>query len=112
MKNIYLKFYGLGIKDEMQAYVKILNQNKEIVFEGYTYNSELSLCLNTNCLYKLIAISCNEQINLNFYLDSKLNCYSFYFPRSIVSNIVTFQLTDYFYKDLKIGKGEIILWQK
>jgi hypothetical protein len=112
MKNICLKFYGLGIKNQFQADIKILNHNKELVFEGKTYNGEIDLCLNTNECYQLKAILNNEIINLYFFVSCYRDKYIFYFPRSIINRIITFHLTDFYYENLPIEKGEIILWHK
>lgn len=112
MKNICLKFYGLGIMDELQANVTIFNCNDKLIFDGVTYNGELSLCIDTCCLYKLIAISNDEKIIINFYVDSNKDNYYFYFPRSIFqTRIITFQLIDAFYRK-SIDRGVIILCQK
>lgn len=105
--NINLKFYGLGIKDIMQAHI-IISSNNNVVYEGDTYNGEVSICLDKG-IYKLYAYSCGEEINLYFYVDKRRNYY-FYFPRSYI-RIITFKLLDYFYGN-PIWKGELILWQK
>lgn len=113
MKNICLNFFGLGINDKIQAYIKIIDKDCEVIYEGFTYNAKLSVCVEINYAYQLIAISNNEVINLRFYVNKYRDNYYFYFPRSIIKNrIITFQLTDSFYKNLPIEKGEIILWPK
>lgn len=110
MRNICLKFYGLGIEDKFQAYIQILSNENKNIYEGFTYNGDLSICLNTNCVYKLILSSCFFNICTCFYVDSVRNCYYFSFFEK--EKIVTFQLTDFHYENLKIGKGEMILWQR
>ena len=108
--NICLKFYGLGIKDIMQAHVIIMSNDK-VVYDGFTYNGEVSICIKPCCVYKLYAYSIDEEININFYVDLNRYNYYFYFPRVFIRTI-TFQLMDLNYSDLMIEKGEIILWQK
>ena len=113
VRNICLRFLGLGICDECQAYVKIIDCNNCIVYDGNTYSGELSVCLNTCSLYHLIAVSLDEKIDIYFYVDKCRNNYYFYFPRSIIiEKIITFQLMDLNYQNLMIEKGEIILWKK
>lgn len=107
--NIKLKFFGLGIKDIMQAHVTIKNNNK-VVFDGYTYNGEVDICLNKYCAYKLYAYSFGEEITINFYVDGRCNYY-FYFPRSILNRIITFRLIDLNY-NMMIERGNLILWEK
>lgn len=109
--NICLNFFGLGIKDIMQAHIKIIN-NKKVLFEGDTYNGSVCVCIRPCCVYKLIACSLNETIIINFYVDCKREKYYFYFPRSIYKRIIAFHLMDLNYPSLLIEKGEIILWQK
>ena len=110
--NICLKFFGLGIKDILQADVVIMRDNC-VVFEGVTYNGCVCVCLDTCCVYKLYACSNGEEINIYFYVDNKRDCYYFYFPRSIYSNrVITFLLMDFNYPDLLIERGNLILWKK
>ena len=106
--NICLRFYGLGINNYLQAHI-IIYLGDSVVFEGDTYNGEVFVCLDNNCVYRLYAYSLDEEININFYVDYR-ECYYFYFPRSYM-RIITFHLLDYFYGNY-IEKGELILWQK
>lgn len=110
MKKIILKFLGLGYNDVFQAKVKIYNDKKQCIKSGKTYNGKISVFLEENQVYTLVAISKNEVINKRFYIDKNQYTYCFYFPRSIVNNnnIITFRLTDFYYKDLPIEKGEMI----
>ena len=110
--NILLRFYGLGIKDIMQANIKIMN-DCDVAFDGVTYNGQVAVCLKPCCVYTLYAYSYGEEININFYVDNKRDCYYFYFPRSIYSNrVITFLLMDFNYPDLLIERGNLILWKK
>lgn len=110
--NILLRFYGLGIKDIMQANIKIMN-DCDVVFDGATYNGQVAVCLKPCCVYKLYAYSYGEEININFYVDCKRKNYYFYFPRSIYSKrVITFLMMDSNYPELFIERGKLILCQK
>ncbi|MBQ2639400.1 MAG: hypothetical protein IJF92_01355 [Bacilli bacterium] len=113
MKKIKLIFTGLGYNNRFQAYTKIYNSNNKLIYEGKTYNGELELCLKKNNCYRLEAISKDEIIDIWFYVNKTRKCYLFKFRRSIIeNNPITFLLTDYYYSNLPIEKGELILWQK
>ncbi len=101
--NITFNFKG-------SYYVKviIMNSNGNIIYNDYTYNGKVNVCLDVNQIYKVIGISCGEIININIYIDSKHNNYLLYFPRSIkVDHIITFLLTDSYYENLPIERGEL-----
>lgn len=110
--KVKLKFYGLGINDKYQAKVLIYDLYDNLIYEGYTYNGYLTICLDANKSYKLIATSCGDVIRTNFYVKDYE--YLFFFRRSLFTPIrnVTLLLTDYYYDNLPISKGELILWQK
>ncbi|MBR1413712.1 MAG: hypothetical protein IJ574_03485 [Bacilli bacterium] len=116
MKEIKLKFSGLGYCNINQACVDIYDECNKKICSGKTYNSVLKVKLKCNKLYKLVATSKYERINRNFYVNQYNNCYCFAFPNSLVRNnqsrIVTLLLSDYYYDNMPIAKGEIILWQK
>lgn len=112
MKEIKLKFIGLGYSNFYQAGVKIYNNNI-LVYKGKTYNNELIICLNVNTLYKLVAISMDEVVETYFYVSSDYE-YVFAFNRGTYkanNRSITFLLTDYYY-NLPIERGEMILWPK
>ena len=113
MKNIKIKFYGLGYNDVNQACITIYDECNNKVFEGKTFNNIIKLCLNKNKLYKIIAVSKYEKIVNYFYVGCSNN-YHFLFSNIIYekTNSITFLLTDYYYDNLPIERGEIILWQK
>lgn len=116
MKKVILKFVGTGFKNNLQAKVFIYDKNKNIVFEGKTYNGYLILCLNNNSVYKLVALSYGQIIRNVFYVNNNYEKYVFYFKRSLRSEAstrtITFLLKDANYNNLPVEKGEIILWQK
>lgn len=113
MKDVTLKFYGLGYNNINQADVLIYDICDNQVFEGITYNNLLTIKLCKNDFYRLIAKSLDEEINIVFYVGIN-NDYCFRFPRSIFENdidkSITFLLTDYYYDNLPIERGEIILY--
>lgn len=108
MKLVKLKFIGAGYNDKYQAYVKVFD-NKNIIYEGYTNNSYLEICLQERKCYKVIAQLCNRYINKSFLVTKTYDDYIFSFP---ILKKVTFLLTDYYYENLPIQKGELYLWQK
>ena len=113
IKNIILKFIGVGLKDSYQAYVKVYDQDNNIIYSGYTYDGEISLLVTINNIYRVEAFFYKEVINTSIYICN-LNTYCFIFNHAKYkkNNTITFLLTDYYYKNLKIEKGEILLWQK
>lgn len=108
MKKITFKFIGLGYENSHQAQIEILDNNKNIIYSDETYNGEISICLEENNSYLLIARRDKRIIRKVIYIDKKTNkfIFSFYDYRTI-----TFLLKDYYY-NLPIKKGELILWQK
>ena len=109
MKEITLKFYGLGINHRYQAEVLIYD-NKELIYEGKTYNGYLNVCLKNHHYYKIKAIACGDIINSGIYVNKTI--YTFSFKRAqILNNTITFILTDTYY-NLPIEKGFVILWPR
>ena len=111
MKKIRLKFYGLGYSNINQALVYIYDMNNNLICENMTYNNELEICIKECSMYKLIAKSNYEILNTYFYVNEN-NEYFFNFESSIYARPITFLLTDYYYSNLKIERGEITLWQR
>ena len=108
MKNIKIKFYGLGFNDINQAKVFIYDLFGNIIYEGITYNNEINICIKEKDIYRIIAISSCSKIINNFYVgNNDYYCFSFY--RIIKNTPITFLLTDYYYNNLPIEKGELIL---
>jgi hypothetical protein len=106
-----IKFAGLGIENEYQAYVKVYDGD-ELVFEGFTVNGEVCLHLKKNKVYRVWAKFFDEVINTSIYTS---DCdYVLFFEHSILEpplepQTVTFLLRDFYY-DIPIERGEIILW--
>lgn len=108
MRNIKIIFPELGLGSSYQAKVFMKEKETEWSIETKTYNKEIDICLKDNTVYYLYAISYLGIIELYFYVDCKRDKYYFQF----LNNIITFQVTDFYYKNLPIKKGEIILWRK
>ncbi len=113
MKKIIIKFYGLGYNNVNQANVSIYNSNRNLIFEGNTFNNEIELCLKENEIYILNATSSIGSITRVFYVKNDLYLYySFVELLPIINPPITFLLTDYYYDNLPIERGELLLWQK
>lgn len=113
MKKIIIRFLGLGYNEFYQANIKIYDLDNNLIYKGTTYNGKTKLCLKENHAYKLIAKSLNETIHTCFYV-SNINEYLFIFnwAKYNQNRRVTFLLTDYYYNNLPIEKGELFLWQR
>ena len=111
MNEITLIFIGTGYKERYQSYIEIYDLNNKLIYEGYTYNGCISICLKNNTYYKIKAILDNDILNGVIYTNQTI--YKFIFNRSYIPiNITTFIVTDYNYNNLPIEKGELILWQR
>ena len=111
--NITLNFLGLGYNNINQADVLIYDEFNNLVYNKKTYNNKLNICLKKNKVYRVVAFSLNDRISTTIYINN--NNYCFRFNRSIInenSDSITFLLTDYYYDNLPIERGEIILWQR
>lgn len=116
MKNIILKFIGVGYNNVNQAKVYIYDKNNCLIKSGYTCNGLMKVCLCKNKGYYVIATLCNEKICKYFYVNNN-DIYVFVFNHSYINtsinrNLITFLLHDANYTNLPIAKGEINLWQK
>ena len=111
MVNIY--FNSLGINNSNQAYVQIYDLDK-LIFEDNTYNGNIKVMLKPNKVYTLKAYFYGETIITSFYVKNNKNCFVFSFNHSLFNNSrnIIFRLTDYFYNNLPIERGELILWQQ
>ena len=106
MKKIKIKIIGLGYKDINQAIIDIYKGNK-LIISNKTYNNELDVILDENKTYKLIATTFDKQVITSIFTNT--DCYYVNFN---FLNPVTFKLTDFYYKNLPIERGTLILWQK
>ena len=118
MKEIKLKFIGAGYKNLYQVFVKLYDENDNLIYIGKTYNGILKIKLIPNKVYKIKAKFLSESINATLYVKRSINKYIFIFSHSLISRnnpnerTITFLLTDLNYENLKIEKGEMYLWQK
>ena len=87
--------------------VKIYDSNNNIIYSGQVSCGEGFVYLKPNAVYRLVALKGCEVIDVNFYVNSQIYCFAF--PSLYVLNNVTLFLTDYFYPNLPIERGEIIL---
>lgn len=112
--KIKIKIFGLGYNDYYQASILIYDINNNLIMSKKTYNGVIEVKLKRNNLYKLVIQAPNEIKEKNIYIG-KNNCYCFFLKSNLINinnQTITFQLTDYFYDNLKIERGEIILWQR
>ena len=112
MKNIHLKFLGLGYNSSFQAFVRIYDLEDNLIYEGMTYNNILSINLNMCNCYKIVASFLSETL-IKYICIGSMDTYIFIFDHAIFNddNSITFLLTDYYY-NLPIERGELILWQR
>ena len=112
MKKILLKFNSLGLENYFQAYVKIYDKNNNLIYEGKTYNGELSVCLKKCQAYSLSANLYGLSLLSSFYVNNN-DVYLFSFNSfNNETNTITFLLTDSNYSNLPIERGELLLWQR
>lgn len=110
MKEIYLRFVGLGYNNINQACIFVYDSNNNLIIKKESYNGYIKVCLKTNKIYRVYVCSLNEVINKYFYVNNYNINYIFAFNRSIInqnSKVYTFLLTDYYY-NLPIERG--YLW--
>ena len=115
MQSVTIKWRGLGYQNVFQAHVYLYDAENHLLLTTETYDNKITVCLTPNKVYKVIAISKDEILKNIFYVDSCQTTYTFYFLRSIFKGnpvIRTFHVSDFYYKNLPIEKGKIILWLK
>lgn len=107
--NVVLKFIGLGLFNNYQAFIKIYNKSNNLIYHGRTYNGELHINLEINCIYRLVAYTHRKRIVTSFYVTRNKNKYTFTFNDFINNTrIITFILKDANYTNLPIEKGKIL----
>ena len=89
--------------------IKIYNNNNELIFDSTTYEEIVYFNANYG-VYKIVITSVYGKLISSFivYMNSS-NTFIFSFKNHVKK--VAFKITDSKYKDLKIMRGEIILWQ-
>ncbi|MBO5530249.1 MAG: hypothetical protein J5970_02515 [Bacilli bacterium] len=109
MKKIKLIFLGLGYNNFNQACINIYDCNNKLIFEGKTYSNEIDLCLEECNVYRIVVISNNIKLVTSFFVNDNSR---YKFNLNIRNNPITFILTDFYYENLPIERGELLLWQK
>ena len=107
MKKIKLIFIGLGFNNK--TYISIYDCNNNLIFEGVTCNNQIDLCLEECNAYRIVVISNNIKLVTSFFVNNNSR---YKFNLNISNNPITFILTDFYYKNLPIERGELLLWQK
>ena len=106
--DVTLKFLATGYNSFYQAFVKVFDTSNNLVFEGYTYNGIIKLCLEKNNAYKVNASLFNSRLFSSFYVGRN-NTFIFNLNPAIINRTITFLLTDSNYNNLPIMRGEMIL---
>ena len=111
MKEIIIKFNGLGYDNINQAQVFIYDLYNNHILEKTTFNSFLKVNLKEKCFYKIIAKSSYEIIKKTIYISQNIILLTF--SNSLINNnsrlnFITFSLTDSNYPNLPIKKGTMI----
>ncbi len=110
---IRIKFLGVIY----QVKVVIFDECDELVYSGQTSQGYVDVLLCPGKVYKLMASMPCEMFTTYFYVSNR-KMYCFMFPSLYMSDVlddgnkVTLFLTDYFYPNLPIERGEITLWQR
>ena len=110
MKEINLKFIGLGINDMYQADIIIYDIFGNVVKKCHTYNAHTKVCLKKNCYYKVVAIMKFSKLERFIYINNN-DTYYFVFNHAYINNrqrVITFYLRDYFY-NLPIERGNLYI---
>ena len=108
-----LRFLGTGYNNYYQAKVIIYDHNKCLIYDGYTYNGIININIKSGCYY-LEAKTNFGLIYKKIYIIDYISEYTFIFNNILINNnsIINFLLTDQYYANLPIMKGDIYLWQK
>ncbi len=115
MKEITIKFVGTGYLKLNQAKIWIYDIKGNLICKANTFNGKIKVCLKKKCFYKVIAQTKYGKDEKTFYVNNQNNyIFAFNYSYIVVKNkfLVTFHLTDYYYANLPIEKGEIYVWQR
>ena len=108
MKTVKIHFLdaGIGIFD----YDIIVSDNQgNIYFDGKTKNGKVCFCAPSNTFLNIMVCSFRGRLYKGIYLGcNNLDVALFYDKRK--RKPVNFTLTDKYYKNLQIMKGELFLW--
>ena len=107
--SIKLRFIGLGKDNKYQAFVKIYDDDNNLIFDNYTYDGYIIVNVVPNRVYRLVATFFSNTIITGFYSN---RCeYTYIFSHAIYNRPITLSIEDYYY-NLPIEKGVITLWQR
>ena len=109
MQKIKLRFLGTGYNNCNQVHVRIYDMCNRKVVDKWSYNGSINVCLKRCEYYKIIAILNNKIINTIIYTNKCFYEFAFYNCCNNQVNQITFSLTDYYYSDLPIERGNLIL---
>lgn len=105
--NVCLKFLGTGFKNYFQARVKIFDSNNCLVYDGFSSDGIIRICLDRGCAYRVYAFLLNYYFVTTIYIV-KQDLFTFNLS-PLCNRTITFLLTDYNYDNLPIMEGELIL---
>ena len=100
-----------GYKNYNQADIRIYDNNDILICNKKTYNGKTNILLNKNKYYKIYAKLNNNKIFLYYKIVNNKLIIPFCNNKIKQNNVITLQLTDYYY-NMPIEKGLITLWQK
>lgn len=117
--NLKIKYYDFNNNLIYKYKIYIYNLQNKLIYKNTTNNGYILCTLDNYGLYKIVIIS-------NNVYSPKYFCTYFYFHKLIdntlpihINNfknnslpLIKIKLTDVYYKDLKIERGKIVLWQK
>ena len=120
MRKIKIK---CSVSNDINIYrfhIMIYNSNHKLIFDKFTNKfGEVIFKAPYFGIYKIVITSekyfVSNKICTNFLVNNRgCNILLFTFQKQNFNNyrLVTFKLTDKHYKDLKVQKGDSILWQK
>ena len=98
----------IGTLYPINIYIYDINNN--LICKKTTNNGVANFCLSNNKVYKIKFKVLNNTYCYPFYVSNSYNNYYFNINEQINNKrIITLLLTDYYYDNLKITKGELIL---
>lgn len=97
------KFINCGTLDD-NLKIEIYNKKRKIIISNV--HQKVYCCLK-NGIYKINLYNNYGYINTYTFIYKKGEVINIYYN---YSRIIKFYLTDYYYKNLPIERGEVILW--
>ena len=106
MQNTTFNLLGVGYSNFYQAKVQIYHQNC-LIDEGFTHNGKITFCLEKNKAYKVISTLLNKRVVTIIYVNNNNYTINLNEYNNNRKRVITFLLTDFYYENLKIEKGEL-----